>query len=66
MLILTDKDVSRCLAAIELTISTLSRDRQLARAQRDETIMEFRDTQRKLEAELRRIGKAAQKIITPN
>lgn len=65
MLLLTDKDVANCCAGLELTVSMLMRDRQLARAQRDETIAEMKDTQRKLEAELRRIGKAQRKILTP-
>lgn len=65
MLLLTDKDVARAIAAIELTISTLSRDRTLARAQRDETIAEFQDTRRKLEAASRNAAKEARKLLTP-
>ena len=65
MLLLTDKDVARCIAAIEMTISTLTRDRQLARAQRDETIREFQDTRAKLEAAHRNVRRDVKKILTP-
>lgn len=63
MLLLTDKDVARCVAALDLTIGMLQKDRQIAQAQRDETVGEMLDTRRKLVAASVRAATDAAKIL---